>query len=65
MKYPYVFFVLSFIRSVYLMYNELFRNKIIVEMKRLIEQVETESDDDLESYTEFMREIILGTYSEN
>ena len=47
------------------MYNELFRNKIIVEMKRLIEQVETESDDDLESYTEFMREIILGTYSEN
>ena len=46
------------------MYEDLIRRKIVVELKKLVEKVE-DSKSDIDSYSEFMREMILNTYSEN
>ena len=46
------------------MYEDMLRRKIIIELKKLVEKVE-DSTNDVDSYGEFMREMILNTYSEN
>lgn len=46
------------------MYEDLLRKNIIIELKKLVKKAE-EIDNDIDSYTEFMREMILNTYTEN
>jgi len=46
------------------MYDELLRKKIIVELKELIKQAE-KLDEDKNAYCEFMKGMILNTYSTN
>ncbi len=45
------------------MFEELVEQKIIVELKKLVNN--TDSANDLDSYADFMREVILNTYREN
>ncbi|MBQ7126396.1 hypothetical protein IJO12_04850 [bacterium] len=46
------------------MYDELLRMQIILELKNLVENIE-KFEDYKDSYTEFMKEMILNTYSVN
>ena len=46
------------------MYDNLLRKNIVVELKKLVKDANVEITD-LDSYTDFMREVILNTYSEN
>lgn len=45
------------------MFEDLVKQNIIVELKKLIEDAEHASD--LDNYTDFMREVILNTYGVN
>lgn len=46
------------------MYEEILRKQIIIELKNLIERAET-IEEDKDMYCEFMKGIILNTYSVN
>lgn len=46
------------------MYEDLLGKQIIIELKKLIKKAE-DLDDDNDAYCEFMRGMILNTYSEN
>ncbi|MBR1425143.1 hypothetical protein IJ579_06235 [bacterium] len=46
------------------MYEDLIRNNIIIELKKLVEKAE-EAKSDIDSYSEFMRQMILNTYGVN
>lgn len=46
------------------MYEDLLRKQIIVELKNLIKKAE-DLDEDKDAYCEFMRGMILNTYSAN
>ena len=46
------------------MYEDLLKKKIIVELKNLVDNFDV-TKDDIDAYSEFMREMILSTYSEN
>lgn len=46
------------------MYNDLLREQIIVELKNLVKKAE-DLENDKDSYCEFIRGMILNTYSEN
>ncbi len=46
------------------MYDELLKKRIIVEMNKLVDSVD-KSTDETESYMEFMKEVILNTYTPN
>ncbi len=46
------------------MYEDLLRKQIIVELKNLIKKAEN-IDEDKDSYCEFMKAVILNTYSCN
>lgn len=46
------------------MYEDLLRKQIIVELKNLIKKAE-DIEDDNDAYCEFMRGMILNTYSVN
>lgn len=46
------------------MYEELLRMQIILELRSLIDNIENE-ENYRDSYIEFMREMILNTYSTN
>ncbi len=46
------------------MYEDLLRKQIIVELKNLIERAE-HIEEDKDSYCEFMKGMILNTYSAN
>jgi hypothetical protein len=46
------------------MYEEIKRREIIVELKNLIDKVES-IEEDKDVYCEFMKEMILNTYSTN
>jgi len=46
------------------MYEDLLRKQIIVELKNLIKKAE-DIEDDKDTYCEFMRGMILNTYSAN
>ena len=46
------------------MYEDLMRKQIIIELKNLIKKAET-IDNDKDTYCEFMKDMILNTYSVN
>ncbi|MBQ8459120.1 hypothetical protein IJ541_03340 [bacterium] len=46
------------------MYDELLKQQIIVELKKLINKAE-EIENDTDAYCEFMKGMILNTYSVN
>lgn len=46
------------------MYEEILRKQIIIELKNLIERAET-IEEDKDMYCEFMKGMILNTYSVN
>lgn len=46
------------------MYEDLLRKQIIVELKNLIEKAES-FENDTDAYCEFMKYMILNTYSDN
>jgi hypothetical protein len=46
------------------MYEDMLRRQIIIELKSLIDKVET-IDEDKDMYCEFMKTMILNTYSAN
>lgn len=46
------------------MYEDLIRNQIIIELKNLIEKAEN-VESDIDAYCEFMKDMILNTYSAN
>lgn len=46
------------------MYDDLVRKQIILELKNLIKKAE-ELDEDKDTYCEFMKGMILSTYSNN
>lgn len=46
------------------MYEDLLRKQIIIELKNLIKKAEN-LDEDKDAYCEFMRGMILNTYSTN
>lgn len=46
------------------MYDDLLKQQIIIELKNLIKKAE-KLDEDKDSYCEFMRQMILNTYSTN
>jgi hypothetical protein len=46
------------------MYEEMKRRQIIVELKNLIDKVES-IEEDADIYCKYMKEIILNTYSAN
>ncbi len=46
------------------MYEDLLRKQIIIELKDLIERVET-MEEDKDIYCDFMKGMILNTYSAN
>lgn len=46
------------------MYEDLLRKQILIELKDLIERVET-IEEDKDTYCEFMKGMILNTYSAN
>jgi len=46
------------------MYEDLSREQIIVELKNLIEKAE-QIENDTDAYCDFMKGLILNTYSEN
>ena len=46
------------------MYNEILKKKIIAELKELIKKAES-FERDTDAYSEFMKVMILNTYSEN
>lgn len=46
------------------MYEDLLRKQIIIELKNLVEKAEN-MDEDKDSYCEFMKGMILNTYSVN
>ena len=46
------------------MYEDLLRKQIIVELKNLIKKAET-IEEDTDTYCEFMKGMILNTYSTN
>lgn len=46
------------------MYEDLIRKQIIIELKNLIKKAE-DIEDDKDTYCEFMRGMILNTYSAN
>ena len=45
------------------MYDEMVKQKVVVELKKLVNNVGDIKD--IDAYTEFMREVILNTYSAN
>ena len=45
------------------MFEELVNQKIIVDLKKLV--IDADKATDLDSYTDFMREVILNTYGVN
>lgn len=46
------------------MYEDMLRKQIVIELKSLIDKVET-IDEDKDMYCEFMKTMILNTYSAN
>ncbi len=62
----YVFVIVNTLNTgcVYSMYEELLRKQIIIELKNLIKKAEN-LDEDRDSYCEFMKGMILNTYSTN
>ena len=51
-------------RGVCDMYDDLIKNRLVVELKKLVDNASKDSDD-VDSYIDFMREMILNTYSTN
>lgn len=47
------------------MYEELLRMQIILELRNLIDTLEKDKEDYKDSYAEYMKEMILNTYSTN
>ena len=48
------------------MYEELLKMRIILEIRHLVDNLEEEDQEELQdSYTAFMKEMILNTYSAN
>ena len=45
------------------MFEDLVKEKIIIDLKKLVNN--TDVDSDLDSYADFMREVILNTYGVN
>lgn len=45
------------------MFEDLVKQRVIVELKKLVDNAESTSD--IDSYTEFMREVILNTSGVN
>ncbi|MBP3820619.1 hypothetical protein J6G99_03125 [bacterium] len=46
------------------MYDDLLKQNIVVQLKKLVKDADNDVSD-IDSYTDFMREVILNTYSEN
>ena len=47
------------------MFEDLKRKQLIDELKNLVEKAESEIDDDKDIYCQFMKGMILSTYSAN
>lgn len=46
------------------MYDELLKKRIIIEFKKLLNKAKDENND-VDSYAQFMKEVILNTYGVN